>query len=271
MNQTAIPKRSEVPAEHTWNLADIFPSDEAWLAEYESLKTCPAELAAFRGTLGRSAADLLRWFREQDALSVRLAKLYGYANCKSDEDTGNGFYQDLRAKGVSTLVAIGSAAAFATPEIMEIDEEKLNRFYAEEPALETYRRSIGQIRRRKAHILSPAEEKLLAATGEMANAPEQIGSTFRDADLTFPDVTDGEGNTHQLTDGTFVPLLMSPDRVLRRNTFETYYKRMAATLKPAFPRLALACLDRAQLLIERNVNQKILFTDLVNRLYMTVL
>ena len=240
MNDT-IPKRSEVPAEYTWDLTHIFPNDEAWLSEYEAIKTCPDEIATRQGTLGRSAKDLLAWFRLQDELSLRLTKLYGYANCKSDEDTGNGYYQDLRAKGVSVLVAVGSACAFATPEIMAIDEKTLERFYAEEPALEVYRRNIEQILRRKAHVLSPAEEKLLASTGEMANAPEQIASTFRNADLTFPDVTDAEGNARQLTDGTFVPLLMSPDRVLRKNTFEAYYKRMgefkntvAATLDAQF-------------------------------------
>ena len=244
MNGKTILKRGEVPAEYTWDLTDIFPSDAAWQTEYEALKSCPAEAAAYRGTLGRSAADLLAWFRAQDALSVRLTKLYGYASCKSDEDTANNGYQDMRAKAVSTLVALGSAAAFATPEIMEIDDAALDRFYAEEPALGTYRRVINQIRRRKAHILSPAEEKLLAAAGEMANAPDQICSTFRDADLTFPDVTDGEGNSHQLTDGTFVPLLMSPDRVLRKNAFEAYYARMgefkntvAATLDAQFRQL----------------------------------
>ena len=244
MQNNSIPKRSEVPAEFTWDLTDIFPSDEAWKEEYEAMKRVPEQVAAYRGKLGGSAADLLGWFREQDDLSVRLSKLYGYASCKSDEDTGNGFYQDLRAKALSTLVAIESAAAFATPEIMAIPDDVLEGFYRAEPALETYRRSLYQIRRRKAHILSPAEEKLMAAAGEMANAPDQIGSTFRDADLTFPDVTDGEGKTHQLTDGTFVPLLMSPDRTLRRNAFEAYYGRMgefrntvAATLDAQFRQL----------------------------------
>ena len=46
-----------------------------------------------------------------------------------------------------------------------------------------------------------------------------------------------------------------------------YYQKMASALKPTFPRRALECLNRAQLLLERNVNQKILFTDLVNQLY----
>ncbi|MBE6529258.1 MAG: oligoendopeptidase F [Ruminococcaceae bacterium] len=239
-----IPKRSEVRVEDTWNLTDIFPNDEAWLAEYKELQNAPAKVAAHKGKLGESAKNLLVWFEEQDELSVRLTKFYGYASCKSDEDTGNGTYQDFRAKAISTIVAISSAAAFATPEIMAIEEETLDSFYAAEPKLETYRRSLYQIRRRKAHILSPAEEKLLAGAGEMANAPEQIGSVLRDADMTYPDVTDGEGNVHPLTDGTLVPLLMSSDRELRKNTFQTYYKRLgefrntiAATLDAQFRQL----------------------------------
>ena len=164
MTDRPIPPRSEVPQELTWNLLDIFPGgDEAWLAEYEALKSLPEQIAAFRGTLGRSAEDLLRWFRAQDEASIRLGRLYGYASCKGDEDTGNSTYQDMRAKAIGTLVAISSAAAFATPEIMAIDEDTLNLFYAAQPELETYRRSIYQIRRRKAHILSPGEERLLAS------------------------------------------------------------------------------------------------------------
>lgn len=244
MEETKILKRSEVPAEFTWDLTDVFPSDEAWFAEYEALKTVPAAVAAHRGTLGGSAANLLAWFRLEDEITVRLEKLHGYASCKSDEDTANGFYQDMRAKAISVYVAIESAAAFATPEIIAIDEAKLNGFYRAEPALETYRRTLYAIRRRKEHVLSPAEERLLAAAGEMANTPGHIGETFRDADLTFPDVRDGEGRAMPLTDGTFVPMLMSADRTLRENAFKTYYSRygefkntVAATLDAQFRQL----------------------------------
>ena len=225
MADRPIPARSEVPEESTWNLKDVFESDEAWQTEYEALKAVPEQIEAFRGRLGESAETLLEWLRLNDALSVRLEKLYGYANCKGDEDTGNGFYQGMRSKALATLVAIDAASAFETPEIMALDEDTVNLFYAAQPELETYRRNIYKIRRRKAHILSPEEEKLLSAAGEMANAPENIASVFRDADLTFPAVTDGEGNERVLTSGTFVPLLMGSDRVLRKNAFEAYYNR----------------------------------------------
>ena len=226
MADRPIPARSEVPEESTWNLKDVFESDEAWQAEYEALKAVPEQIEAFRGRLGESAETLLEWFRLNDALSVRLEKLYGYANCKGDEDTGNSVYQGMRAKALATLVAIDAASAFETPEIMALDEDTVNLFYAAQPELETYRRNIYKIRRRKAHILSPEEEKLLSAAGEMANGPENIASVFRDADLTFPAVTDGEGNERVLTSGTFVPLLMGSDRVLRKNAFEAYYNRL---------------------------------------------
>lgn len=244
MTNQSIPKRSEVPEEMTWNLKDMFESDQAWMAEYETMKEFPAKIAAFQGTLARSAQDLLAWFRLQDEIELRLSVLMGYASCKGDEDTGNSFYQDVRGKAMNVYVSIASAAAFATPEIMAIADETLDQFYAQQPELETYRRSLYQIRRRKDHILSPAEERLLASAGEMANASENIAGVFRNADQIFPDVTDSQGNVHPLTDATFVPLLTSPDRELRRRAFETYYKQLgqykntiAATLDGQFKQL----------------------------------
>ena len=154
MAEEKILKRSEVPEEYTWNLKDMFESDEAWLAEYEALKVYPAEVAKLQGTLGESAENLLAYFKNEDELSVRLETLYTYASCSGDQDMSNAKYQDFRGKAMATIVAIESASAFATPEIMAIPEEKLNAFYAECPELETYRRTIYKIRRRAAHILS---------------------------------------------------------------------------------------------------------------------
>ena len=244
MENEKIPLRSEVPEAETWDLRDLYPTDEAWLAEYEDLKTMPERAAAFQGKLGKSAEDLLLWFRLQDEIQERLSRFHTYASCKSDQDTGNGTYQDFRGKAMGTYVAVLSACAFATPEIMAIDDDTLNLFYAAQPELLGYQRSLYQIRRRKAHILSPECEKLLAAAGEMADSPDRVSSTFRDADLTVPSVVDGEGRERTLTDATYIPMLMGSDRALRKTAFETYYGRMnecrntfAATLDAQFKSL----------------------------------
>ena len=239
-----ILKRADVPQEFTWDLTPVFANDDAWFAEYEALKSLPEKIAEHRGTLGKSAKDLLDFLKLEDEVTLRVGALFGYASCKGDEDTSNNFYQDMRGKATGTWVNISGAFSFATPEIMAIDEKVLDGFYKDEPELETYRRSIYQIRRRAAHILSDEGEKLLAAAGEMADAPDRIRSTFSDADLTFDDVVDGQGNVHHLTDGTLVPLLESTDVKLRENTFKTFYKRMgefkntvASTLDAQFKQL----------------------------------
>ena len=239
-----IRKRSAVAAEFTWDLTDIFPSDEAWRAEYEALKSYAEAVAAYRGRLGESAETLLAYFRLDDELNVRVGRLYGYANCKADEDTSNGFYQDLRGKALSLSVTLSGAGAFAASELLALSDETLTRFYAEQPELATYRRPIERVRRRRAHILSPECEALLANAGEMADSPDAIFGVFHNADLRFPAVTDGAGAEQPLTDATFVPLLQSGDRTLRRNTFETYYatlggyrNTLAATLDAQFKQL----------------------------------
>ena len=239
-----IRKRSAVAAEFTWDLTDIFPSDEAWRAEYEALKSYAEAVAAYRGRLGESAEMLLAYFRLDDELNVRVGRLYGYANCKADEDTSNGFYQDLRGKALSLSVTLSGAGAFAASELLALSDETLMRFYAEQPELATYRRPIERVRRRRAHILSPECEALLANAGEMADSPDAIFGVFHNADLRFPAVTDGAGAERPLTDATFVPLLQSGDRTLRRNAFETYYatlggyrNTLAATLDAQFKQL----------------------------------
>jgi len=223
MANARIPKRSEVQKEYTWATEDIFPSDQAWTEEYEQLKALPQEIAAFKGTLGRSAADLLAFFKKDDEVSYKLRLLFNYASRKGDEDTGNGFYQDMRNKAMSLMVALSSAAAYATPEILSISDDDLARFFTEQPELEVYRRPIEKIRHQKAHTLSPAEEALLASVGEIAKAPDAIGSSFRNADMRFPAVLDDEGNERLLTQESLVAYLRSGGEVLRKNAFDTFY------------------------------------------------
>ena len=244
MDGKTILPRSEVPEEFTWNLSDIFASDDKWNEELEALKAYPERMAAYAGKLGESAKTLLDWFTLSDEINVRVSKFVQYASCRSDQDVGNSFYQGMRSKAFSTAVALNSAGSFEASEIMAIPDETLARFYAEEPKLETYRRSIDKLRRRKAHILSPECEKILAAAGEISESPDRTFSMFHNADMRYPDVTDAKGEVHTLTDGTFVPMLMSADRTLRENAFKAYYKRAgefrntyASTLDAQFKQL----------------------------------
>ena len=218
-----IPVRNEADPKYTWALEDVYANNDVWKADLEKARALPAQLAAYKGHLGDSAQKLLEFLQLGDDISVLFDALYGYAQRRSDEDTANSLYQGMTSQAMSAMVAVDAASSFETPELLAIPDDKLEQFYQEEPALETYRLALIRIRSKRAHILSDAEEKLLAAAGEMSQAPDSVYSVFADADLKFPSATDKDGNSHPVTHGTYIPLMHSADRVLRKSAFASLY------------------------------------------------
>ena len=234
-----IPQRGEIPAEYTWNTADIYPNREAWEADFETARTLTQTLAAYAGRLGESAETLYEYLSLScGTMSQLISSLLGYASLKQDEDTRAAENQALAGRAMTLLVELDAATSFDTPELLKISPETLERFYAEKPELALYRRFFAILQDRKEHTLSDGEEKLLAAAGEIAGTPDAVFSKFTGADLTFPDAVDGQGQARPLSNASFVPYEMSEDRVLRRSAYETYYDTLGR-----FKNTAAALLD----------------------------
>lgn len=218
-----IPARSEIPARFTWQLGDLFADDAAWRDAFAQMQSMPAALESYRGRLGDGAAVLLAFLQLSDEMSDKIGKLGAYARRKADEDTRNAVYQEMSGRFMHLATQISEAAAFATPELLAIDDDMLEGFYQAAPALAHYRLALTRVRRQKAHTLSAEGEALLAAAGQLAGAPDDIFSMLSDADMRFPAAKDSAGQEHPVTHGTFVPLLQSPDRVLREAAFRSLY------------------------------------------------
>ncbi len=217
-----IPSRADADPRYTWNLADIFPTDEDWQAAYAAAQRSPEKLRSYEGKLS-DAKTLLEFLRYSDELSVVLDRLGNYAQRKADEDTRSAAYQEMSALFLNLAIETSRAAAFSTPEILSIPDQILEGFFREEPALSQYRLLIDRVLRQRSHVLSPEGEALLAAAGQLGQSPDDIFSYLNDADMRFDDVLDSEGVSHAVTHGSFSALLQSPDRTLRRAAFESLY------------------------------------------------
>lgn len=220
-------KRSDVPKEYQWAIEDLYASDEDWKKDLGRIKDMLPQIEAFQGKLGENADSLLGFLKLQDDITVLLDRFANYALRKADEDTKNTTYQGFRDQTTGICVAISSALSFAEPEILRIPEAVLNGFYGKQPELNTYRRCLDDILRKKAHILSDAEEKILAAAGDLAQSPDDIFSLLNNADLTYESVTDIEGNRFPVTHASFIPLMQNYDRNVRKDAFESLYKTYA--------------------------------------------
>lgn len=218
-----LPKRSEVKVEDTWKLSDMYASDAAWEEELNQIKTKSEDLVCMEGKVGESAANLLKVMDLSAKLEEKLSLAFNYAERLYDEDTGNSAHQAMTAKIMALYADLGSKTAFVDPEVLAIDEAQLEAFYKEEPKLEHYRKLIAEIQRLKAHRLSAEMEKLVALTMEMSQTPSDTFGLLNNADMTFPEIKDEDGQTTRLTHGRFVPMLESADRNVRKEAFKQYY------------------------------------------------
>ncbi len=207
----------------TWALTDLYGSDAEWHEDFQWNQDYLKFVKGYQGRLGESAQLLYNWLQLGDEMSLIFEHLAVYAFRRADEDTRATKPQEMCAQLTNFMTQLNTATAFETNEILAIPDEKLEQFYKEVPALEGYRRHLDEIRRRRAHILSPAEERLLAMAGELSENPDNIFSMLNDADLTFPDAIDAQGEAHHVTHGSYIPMMYGSDRTLRKSAFESLY------------------------------------------------
>ena len=216
-------QRNEINEKDTWDLSTIFETDQKWEEELALLTEDTKEAASLEGHLLDSAKSLLNITERYLDLSRRLEKLYVYAHMKNDQDTREAKYQEYYAKAMTLYSQLDQALSFYEPEFMEITEEQMTAFLAAEPKLELYKHFFDQLLQKKDHVLSQREEELLAGASEIFGSASETFAILDNADLTFPYVLDDEDNEVQLSHGTYVRLMESKNREVRRCAYEALY------------------------------------------------
>ncbi len=219
-----LPARSEIAEELKWRLEDIFNTDEEWEKEFKAIQELAGEATAYNGTLGSSAEQLYSFFAWQDLLLERMGRLYTYAHMRYDENTQNAHYQSMNDRAKMLYTHIAGALSFADPEILLIDEQKLNDFVAEYKPLQLYKKVLDDLNKQRPHVLSAAEENLLAQASDVLSSSSATFGMLNNADLEFPVIEDENGENVQLTHGNYVRFLESSDRNVRKKAFKAVYE-----------------------------------------------
>ena len=223
MEQQRLKSRAETPEASKWHLEDIFSSNDQWEKEFSHVEKLLGEGRKFEGHLVDTPDTLIACFEWMDELSLLIEEVYSYARMRRDEDNRNGTYQALTDRAGALAVKVGSAASFVVPELLAMPEGRLEEFRATSEKMELYKQTLEDILRKKEHILSSVEEKLLAEVGELAEAPGAIFSMANNADLKFPSIVDKSGESVELTKGNFILFMESHEQGVRKAAFETLY------------------------------------------------
>ena len=229
MNTAAViqlPERSEVATQDTWDLEQMFETNELWNQAFAELESQVEGYATFRGKLQESPAQLKACLDFDSEVDRAANKLGVYAFLRTAEDQTNSDFQAMVARFQNLATRLGEAASYIRPEILSIDDDTMASFM-ESPELELYRLSLERLTRYKKYTLGEKEEQLLAMQAEMAGSTSKIFRQLTDADLKFGFVENEDGEQVELTQSTFMQLLISPDREVRKTAFQQFYEQFS--------------------------------------------
>lgn len=213
--------RNEIPEKYKWDLSDIFATPAEWEKTFAAMPKLSAELATYKGKLG-DRNTLLEFLKKSDALDVKLGQLYCYASMSYNEDSQDAEKQARFSKVYGLLTQINAALAFVSPELSSLPDEKLKAFISD-PDFADYDVSLKNLLAGKAHILSEAEEMLMANVGSFSEQFHEVFNRLDSGDIKFPSIK-VDGKDVQLGHGTYSMMLQHKDQKVRKLAFETYYK-----------------------------------------------
>lgn len=215
--------RREQDPKFQWRLSDLYEDTGAWERALQEAQAQVAAIEAHRGRLGESADALLTVLRNRSAAERQLVQAYTYAHLHQDTDNGNATYQGMTDRAMQAIIAAQAALSFIEPEILAIAPETL-RAWAQEPRFQNFRFYLEDLDRQRAHLLSAAEERILAMAEDPLGGADNAFTMLSDVDLDFGTVVDAQGQEVKLTHSTYGLLLESPDRRVRRDAFRNLYK-----------------------------------------------
>jgi len=222
MSSTQIPTRAVISESDKWDLKHLFADVSKWQEDFAWLQRVYPKLEEWKGTVGESAQTLADVLEFEKSLELKIERVYHYASLQLAEDSTNNEYLTRIGQVQNLLTKIGETSAFVVPEILAIDDEKFAQFIAD-PELKDWRIKLHKIRRMKPHVLSVAEERLLALGSVALSGYDDTFSQLTDVDMKFGVLTDKTGREAPLTQSSFSSFLVKRDHELRKRAFHQFY------------------------------------------------
>jgi oligoendopeptidase F len=220
----AAKERSQVDAKYKWNLADLYPSNDAWQKAKTDLEARLPVLESHRGHLGASADSLYRAITDQMDFSRDFSRLYTYASQLSDEDAREAKPREMNDEAEQLGVRFGSAVSWVDPEILAIGSAKIDAWVKADKRFAPYRVYLDNVLRYAPHTLDATGEKIIAEAGRMAGAGQSMRSVFDNAELPWPTITLPDGKKVRLDNAAYTEHRASPSRAVRDSVFRTFFK-----------------------------------------------
>jgi oligoendopeptidase F len=218
-----IPIRSEIPEADTWDLTQIFKSEEEYRKAFSDQRDRYSKIAEFKGHLGETAETLLAGLEYEKELEQIAERLGHYASLKNSEDSSADNNLSRRAELTNLLTKVREACSFINPEIQAIPDDQF-QLLLDDSKLRDWRISLFKLRRYKPHTLSESEERLLSLAAPAIRGHSETFSQLTNVDMKFGVLTAEDGQEVALSQSTYLSFLHKQDRDLRCRAFHQFYQ-----------------------------------------------
>ena len=217
--------REKIEEKYKWKLEDLYENKEEYDKDLIKLSELVDEFEKYKGKILENDNTLLETLLLDEKIDMLTNKLYVYANMKLHEDTRVGVNQELAGNLDITLANINERISFFVPELLEKDYSYVEKLIEKNDKLERFKFLLEVIFNEKDHILSKEIEALMSRTGNILSIPDNVFSNLNDADLVFGEIKDENGKNVELTKANYYIYSLSKDRRVRKEAFETLYKK----------------------------------------------
>jgi len=209
---------------YEWDLTDIYADITSWQSALEKVSLRVTEFQSLKGSLGVNAKSFLRVMREYSDLNKEAARVYVYTSLQRDADQREPEAQARFGLARQMYTDLTEGLSWINPELLQIGEDQVNRFFDEEPDLADYEFLVRDILRQSPHTLDETTEAILAQAGMILSSPSQIYQNYANADIPWPEVTLSEGETVVLNQSGYGLWRASANREDRKLVFDTFWQ-----------------------------------------------
>lgn len=229
--------RCEIEDKYKWDLTKIYKDEKEWQRDFDDVKEKILKVLEYKDSFLSNGKKLYEYLKYDEEVSRKLEKIYYYAHLNYDADTLDEKYKVMTNKVSDLFTKYNELSSFVVPEILKLDEEKLNTFYKDEEKLEDYRFSIENIYRFKNHTLDEEKEKMLSNLSKCLSNPEETYEALTDSDFEYDYITDEKGNKVKFNESNYSLFIKSKDRSVRKRAFEMLhnkYKKYIRTITSTY-------------------------------------
>lgn len=222
---------------YKWDLTKFYKNEDDFNKDINEANHLLEEIIKYKGKILENDKTLLEVLELDSKIELLIDRLYVYSFLGYYDNMEDEKFQNYKERAINIFNKTYSERTFITPEILSSSYEKVLELISKNEKLEKYKFELESLFRKKEHILSENEEKILSELRDTFRIPNDAYTAINNTDIRFGKLKDETGKKVELTTSNYTKLISSKDRKVRKNAFKKeyeYYKNHINTISALY-------------------------------------